>query len=178
MAKDLKAMKNDLFVVAALFGLAIAAVGGWLIYHQTKTVADLAKQMQIMENKIKIQEKLFLPRNNLQMMLEQEALKELKMPGNSAMTGDQVSVITNTFEEIIKNASLNPLTVIPDPKSLRADPTQLYVECAFYGDFENFRDFIKDLGANEYIRHIQVIDMAEGHDEGLNYTVGLKLSVK
>lgn len=132
----------------------------------------LQKQAEIEKQKI-----LFPIYLRLQAELNNKVVEELPIPEPQQLTEDKVDAAILAVEDMAIKADLRINDVTPDPLSLAESAGFVGLNCDFYGDFMNVRDFLVQLGSLPYLRHIEQIDMQEGAD-GVNYLMRLQLAVK
>lgn len=109
--------------------------------------------------------------------LRNKVVEDLPIPEPQQLTEDKVDSAIHAVENMAMESNLRINEVTPDPMSLAKSEGYVGLNCDFYGDFMNVRDFLLQVGSLPYLRHIEQIDLQEGAD-GVNCLMRLQLAVK
>ena len=139
-------------------------------------VARLDTDIARVKNEIRKQEALFPVYTRLKAEFDRKVLNELELVQTVPMKQDEVDKATDMINRMATLSGIETTSIQPDPGSLAEDPNQLLVNCEFSGDYFDFREFLKRLGAVPYVKHIQQIVTQEAA-RGLIYTMKVRLAV-
>ncbi|GAB7081740.1 hypothetical protein [Megalodesulfovibrio paquesii] len=139
-------------------------------------VARLDTDIARTKGEIRKQESLYPIYVKLRAEYDRKVLNELELVQTVPMKQDEVDKATDMIDRMATLAGIDATNIQPDPSSLAEDPNQLLVNGEFSGDYGKFREFLKKLGAIQYVKHIQQI-VAQEAAQGLIYTMKLRLAV-
>lgn len=139
-------------------------------------VARLDTEIARTKNEIRKQEFLYPVYMKLKGDFDRKVLAELELVQTVPMKQDEVDKATDMINRMATLSGLETTNIQPDPASLAEDPNQLLVNCEFSGTYPDYREFLKRLGAVQYVKHIQQI-VAQEAARGLMYTMKVRLAV-
>ncbi len=171
-----KLSKQSVAKLLVCLGILVAFVALLILPN---IMEDKESKREILRMQAEIERQKILYPLYLKLMgeLQNKVVEELPIPEPELLTEDQIDAATHTVEDLAISAQLKINEVTPDPGSLAKSEGYVGVNCDFYGNFMNFRDFLTKLGGVPYLRHIEKIELQEGAD-GVNYLLRLQLSVK
>ncbi len=157
--------------------IAIILAVFFLGNYQSKLRVDkLSKEIAETKGEIKRQKALHPVYVKLKTDYERKVLNELQLVETVPMRQDEVDKATDLMDRMATLSGITATSIQPDPSSLADDPNQLLVNVELNGEFQDYREFLKKLGAIQYVKHIQQIVATEAADE-LNYSMKVRLAV-
>lgn len=130
-----------------------------VIAHYHGTVASYDLETKEIRGKIEAQ-KILLPfYNELLKKMEIEKSEHLPVPEETDFNIDQIDEINAIFDKAARKSNLQTIHFAPDPKSIPKDFSTLMVDAYLAGNFLDFRQFLEELGAVPYLKHIEEIQI-------------------
>lgn len=173
--KKIGISKNSLVLYGICLAglLAIIFLGNLQVKNMTD---DLIVKIGETRNEIKRQEALYPLYTRLRAEAEREVLNELQLVETVPMRQDEVDKATDLIDRMATLSGMQATEIQPDPSSLADDPNQLLVNMDLAGDFFGFREFMKRLGAIQYVKHIEQIVVQEAAS-GQLFNLKVRLAV-
>lgn len=88
----------------------------------------------------------------------------LPTPESGKLSRDLVSVVPSTIGRIVKNASMETISILPDVNSLANQSRFLLMHMVIRGDFMSFRKFLIGVGELPYLERFEEIEIHQETD--------------
>jgi len=155
--KQLNIAKNSmLYLTLCICGvLAFIAL---IIYPSQRSLDQLDIEILEHQEQLEKQKVLFPVYKELFKQLKLPDTKALPFPKETQLSKEQIGDVPAIFAEMARENNLEA-DVIPDVNSIPSGAGILRVNATVQGDFFGFRNFLVELGATPYLRHIETIQV-------------------
>jgi hypothetical protein len=88
----------------------------------------------------------------------------LPTPPSGKLSRDLVSVVPSTIRRIVRDASMESISILPDVNSLANQSRSLLLHTVIRGDFMSFRKFLIGVGELPYLERFEEIEIQQDPD--------------
>lgn len=144
-------------LVMGLCAAFIAAFLGLAVYPEQRSLAELNRQIETIENQIRERKTLLPLYENLSEIARFEKPEDLPLPLRGRLSFHETERLSTLFDAMARKNRLTLVDAIPDIQSLDQGGQSLSVNILLRGDFSDLRHFLLALGGMPALRRVEEI---------------------
>jgi len=167
----IQGLRHLLICAGGIAGVILLA-----IYPYHRFLASQDEEIKKIEIRIEKQGALFPLYQNLLKKVNLNKPAALPFIEKDKLDREKTMEILSLFDEMARMSNLEPVSIVPDVRSLTRDASYLSVRAYLKGDFFDFRDLLIRIGEVPYLEHIEEIRIQpEGEVKAFRLTGWLAL---